>query len=107
MGFYPNEQQKTSKLFSEEQATRIITSVVCTGLVFVYFVHVADNTEEYMFAFFALTAAIGVTISHTDLMAKNDKIFKLVDKGENMINDSKFQRLFGINYYQRIHETIK
>lgn len=96
MGFVPNQQQKNNKKSSEKlkQTAGIYVSVLNTSLIGVYFFHVANSREEYMYSIFALICAVGFFLSHISVIFNNDKIFNTIDMGENVIFESEFQFSF-------------
>lgn len=91
MGFSPNQQQNTNRIVGRRQIIGICISTISTSLVGVYFLHVANSTEEYMYSFFSLTAGVGITVSYISISVKNDKIFDTIGFGERVMIESKLQ----------------
>lgn len=87
MGFYPKQQQNTGKVFGKRQSWEIAYAVVCTSLVGLFPFFGAKNREDYLYAVFILSAAIGITVSLISLTTKNDKIFDAIEMGEKLLTD--------------------
>lgn len=64
--------------------------VLSICLIGVYFIHVADSMEEYMYSFFLILIGICIIVSQTSLIFKNDELFHLIDFMEMVLNDSEF-----------------
>lgn len=102
VGFHPNQQQNSKKTFGKLQTIEIFLATLCTIQIGVYFLYVANSTEEYMYSFFALIAGVSLTLTFICLAVKNDKIFNTTDMFEQIINESELQFCFILLYQLKI-----
>lgn len=87
MGFYPKQQENSGRLFGAKHTREIIRCVMCTGAVGIFPFYGAESKEESMYSIFALSAAVGISVSRISLMVENDQIFNTIDMGEKVLND--------------------
>lgn len=94
VGYIPIQEQKNKGTFRKLQFLRMFSPVLSICLVGVYFLFVADSSEEYMYSFFTILIDVGVIVSQASLIFKNDEIFQIIDSIEMVANDSDGQLLF-------------
>lgn len=98
IGFSPNQQQNNSRIFGVLQSLEIAIGVLCTGLIVLYFLRIANSKEEYMYSGFVLTIAIVISLCQSSLKFKNDKMFNMIDFGEKLVTEIGEFQVFHYNY---------
>lgn len=92
LGFSPNQVQVQGnrRTTGTLQILGIGLLAFSTCLVAVYFFHVADSRDEYMYSLFTLLGVFTFFVVQSHLVFKNDKIYLTIDMLEVVMSDSEF-----------------
>lgn len=74
--------------FHKEQLLRGFEGLLAVILQFVYLIHAATSTKEYMDSIYAITAGVGIFIAYLSMNINFSTIFVLIDDMEQLVNES-------------------